>query len=270
MKDLASLPQPVHVRQLGSGPRQVLAIHCTIAHSGAWKGVAGRLDKEATFTAFDMLSHGQSPDWDGQGGYQDRNVEAAATLLQQPMDLIGHSFGATVALRLAVEYPERVRSLTLIEPVFFAVAGQEEPALVAQLREDAKPYADAISAGDHALGARLFNRMWSSSGSPRWPDMPEATRVAMTRSIHVVPACDASLFDDQAGLLKSGVLDRANMPCLLLRGTETQPVITVINEGLAQRLSNAQSQAVTGAGHMLPISHPGTTASLLMDFWSTL
>ncbi|MBT3139625.1 alpha/beta hydrolase [Ruegeria litorea] len=268
MKDLASLPQPVHVRQLGSGPRQVLVIHCTIAHSGAWKGVAGRLDKEATFTAFDMLSHGQSPDWDGQGGYQDRNVEAAAMLLQQPMDLIGHSFGATVALRLAVEYPELVRSLTLIEPVFFAVADQGAPDLVSQLRKDAKPFADAIAVGDHALGARLFNRMWSSSGSPRWPDMPEATRAAMTRSIHVVPACDASLYDDQAGLLSPGVLDRATMPCFLLRGTETQPVIHMINEGLAQRLPNAQSQAVSGAGHMLPISHPGTTASLLRDFWS--
>ncbi|CAN0585902.1 unnamed protein product, partial [Ectocarpus sp. 12 AP-2014] len=60
-------PGPVHVTTLGQGPRQALAIHCTMARSGAWKGVARALDDIAEITAFDLPGHGQSADWDGQG-----------------------------------------------------------------------------------------------------------------------------------------------------------------------------------------------------------
>ncbi len=267
MKDIASLPQPVHVRHLGHGPRKVLAIHCTIAHGGAWRGVAARLE-EASFTAFDMLHHGRSPDWDGQGDFQDRNLEAAETLLTEPMDVIGHSFGATVALRLAVNHPGLVRSLTMVEPVFFKVAELDAPEVLAQHDRDARPFFEAWEAKDYPLAARLFNRMWSTADSPRWPQLPEGTRAAMIRSIPVVPACDKPLFEDSAGLLEPGVLDRVTMPALLIRGDLTHPVIGVINEGLARRLPDARSEVVTGAGHMVPISHPDAVAGHVRALWS--
>ncbi|WP_425043404.1 alpha/beta fold hydrolase [Primorskyibacter sp. S87] len=262
------LPQPVHVRSLGSGPRRVLAIHCTIAHSGAWKGLAAALDQEATLTAFDLLSHGPSPDWDGRGDFQDRNVAAAETLLGEPMDLIGHSFGATVALRLAIEHPDRVRSLTMIEPVFFAVARQDAPDLFGLHEHDAIPFREALEAGDAALAARLFNRMWSTDASPRWPRLPEATRAAMTRGIHVVPACHPSLYLDRSGILSSGQLEQATTPALLLRGSLTHPVIRAVNDGLARRMQNAKNVVIDNSGHMLPISHPNETAEEIRTLWS--
>jgi pimeloyl-ACP methyl ester carboxylesterase len=253
--------QPVFVRNIGEGPRRVLALHCTLAHSGAWRGLAAGLS-DTTFVAPDMLSHGRSPDWDGQGDFQDRSVAATEHLLEPDMDLIGHSFGATVALRLAVAHPERVRSLTLIEPVFFAVAIQDAPDLLADHDADAGPFVDALRAGDAALGARLFNRMWSNGG-PRWPDLPEPLRAAMTRGIHVVPACRSAIYDDLAGMLAPGVLDQLQIPCLLLRGSETHPVIGAVNDGLARRLPDAENVVIDGAGHMLPISHPKEAAASL-------
>ncbi|SLN28078.1 haloalkane dehalogenase [Falsiruegeria litorea R37] len=264
---MRDLQQPIHVRLMGEGARDVLAIHCTIAHSGAWKRLASLLSEEATFHAFDMLSHGQSADWDGHGDFQDRNVEAALSVLERPMDVVGHSFGATVALRAAVERPDLVRSLTLIEPVFFAVALQDAPALVAEHDRIAQPYQAAMQAGDWPLAARLFNRMWSTDGGPRWPQLPEATRAAMIRGIPVVPACDAALFDDRAGVLAPGVLDGLSMPVMLLRGGQSQPVIGSINGGLARRIPGAIDHVVDGAGHMVPISHPQDVAQHLKAFW---
>ena len=38
----------------GGGPRPALFIHCGMAHSGAWRGVAEALSDLATVTAFDM------------------------------------------------------------------------------------------------------------------------------------------------------------------------------------------------------------------------
>lgn len=267
MRDLAALPQPVASRRCGHGPREVLAVHCTIAHAGAWRGLAGLMEDETALTAFDMLSHGKSPDWDGEGDFQDRIVEIAETFLTGRMDLIGHSFGATVALRLAVAHPDLVRSLTLIEPVFFAVALEDAPDLVARHEVEAGPYVAALAAGDDALGARLFNRMWSHGG-PRWPDMPERTRAAMIRGIHVLPHCRPALFHDRPGLLEPGVLDRIGAPVLLLRGSETHPVIAAVNDGLARRLPDARSLVIEGAGHMAPITHPRATAAHLRTLFA--
>jgi len=254
--------QPVFMRSFGNGPRRVLALHCTLAHSGAWRGLAGQMGGQTTLITPDMLSHGRSPDWDGQGDFQDRSVAGVEHLLEQDMDLIGHSFGATIALRLAVAYPEKVRSLTLVEPVFFAVALRDDPGPLAEHDADMKPCFDAMSAGDMALGARLFNRLWSLGG-PRWPDLPETTRAAMTRGVTIVLACRAPIYDDLAGMLEPGVLDRVQAPCLLLRGGETHPAITAVNDGLARRLPDADNVVIDGAGHMVVISHPAQSAAEL-------
>nr|WP_254443302.1 alpha/beta hydrolase [Ruegeria arenilitoris] len=252
---------------MGHGARKVLTLHCTIAHSGAWSGLAAALEGEATLIAPDMLSHGRSPDWDGQGDYFDLTTEMAAAQLTEPMDVIGHSFGGMIALRLATEYPDLIRSAVLIEPVFFAIAKQDAPELVEKHDHEAQPYTDALVAGDMALAARLFNRMWSTDDSPRWPDLPERTRAAMVRGVHVVPAVEDVLFQDQKGLLNPGVLDRATMPILILSGSKTHSVMPAIGQGLQRRLTNASCAVVERAGHMVPISHPQDTARLVQQFW---
>ncbi|NOD62303.1 MULTISPECIES: alpha/beta fold hydrolase [unclassified Ruegeria] len=262
-------PQSVFVRRLGEGARKLLALHCTIAHSGAWSGLAKALDGKVSLVAPDMLSHGRSPDWDGQGNFFDHVTNNAAAELTGQMDVVGHSFGAIIALRLALEHPERVRSLTLIEPVFFAIAYRDAPDLFDQHEKDIEPINSAFNEGENALAARLFNRMWSTGISPKWPDLPERTRANMVRGIHAVPAVHSVLYDDQAGLLKAETLERAAMPTLILSGSETHPVIPAICAGLEHRLPQAHHAVVPGAGHMLPISHPHETAALLQAFWQS-
>lgn len=220
------------------------------------------MDNEATFVAPDMFSHGRSPDWDGQGDFPDLMTHAVSRLLDSPMDVVGHSFGAMIALRLAVERPHLVRTLTLIEPVFFAIVVQDAPDLVAHQSEADRPVFEALDAGDPALAARLFNRAWGDGGS-RWPDLREETRAAMTRGIHILPASSSAIYEDRPGLLRPGVLQSLKMPVLLLRGSRTEEVITAVNDGLARRIPHAQSVAVEGAGHMLPITHPDETAAHL-------
>lgn len=263
---MGDVPQPLHVRHFGHGLRKVLALHCTLAHSGAWRGLAAELAEEVTLTAPDMLSHGRSPDWDGQGDIQDRTLAAVLPLMEGRMDVMGHSFGGTVALRMAVEHPERVRSLILIEPVLFAVAAQDAPEIRARHDEEARPFAEAHARGDRELAARLFNRMWGGGVGPRWPDLPEQTRAAMTRAIDYVPASHGAVMEDRPGLLKPGVLDRVRVPVLLLRGSASHPVIEVVNDGLARRLPDARSEVVEGAGHMLPISNPREVAERIRVF----
>ncbi len=245
----------------------MLALHCTLAHSGAWRGVAEVMAPDVTFVTPDMLTHGRSPDWDKKGDFQTRNMKAIEPLLDEPMDVVGHSFGATVALRLALAHPDIVRSLTMIEPVFFAVAAIDAPDVYAAQADKESAYLAALEAGDDELAARLFNRSWGE-GRIMWADMREEARASMTRSIHVVPACRPALIDDVHGLLQPGALDQATMPVQLLRGSRSPEIIQVVNDGLAQRLPDGVSKVVQGAGHMVPISHPIETAEALRELFA--
>ena len=65
-------------------------------------------------------------------GYSVKAESAAARAaldklaLKQPIDLVGWSSGGAIALDFALDHPERIRSLTLIEPTAFWVLGPDE------------------------------------------------------------------------------------------------------------------------------------------------
>lgn len=259
---MTKVSQVLSSRVLGAGGSPALALHCTMAFSGAWSALSAVLSN-LTITAPDLLNHGGSPDWDGQGDLFDRVTEASLPFLHTRSHIIGHSFGAMIALRLAVEHPDLVTSLTLIEPVFFRIAQQDAPGLLERHNDDAKDYLAAIQSGDYMLSARLFNRMWATDGTPRWPQIPENIRQAMARGVQIVPFCSDAIFDDTADLLNPDRLSRLSAPTLVLRGSLTHPIMATINDGLARRMQNAESVVVDGAGHMLPITHPKQTAAAM-------
>ncbi|WP_295313214.1 alpha/beta hydrolase [Roseobacter sp.] len=248
-------------RTFGEGPLAALAIHCTLGHSGAWRGVGAALSSQVTLTACDLPGHGRSPDWNGQGDFHDFCTGLARPFLGTGVHLIGHSFGATVALRLAAESPRLVRSLTLIEPVWFVVLAQDNPAALAAHDANAAPYSEALKAGDMTKAARLFNRVWGDV--TRWADIPPAAKAYMTDRMHLVPAQSPMIFDDSPGLLRPGRLGRITMPVLLMRGAQSPDVTAHINRALAHRLPDAREVTIAHAGHMAPVTHPQDVADAI-------
>lgn len=252
----------VFARDLGHGPRKGLMLHCSLAHGGAWRGLAGRFEDDFTFAAPDFPSHGRSAVWGRQGSYHGACTEMAKSFLgDEPVDLIGHSFGATVALRLALEAPAQVRSLVLIEPVFFAVALADDPAFVSDM---SALEAVLASEGRHAA-TREFLSQWGD-GLP-WEMMPKETQDDMASRIEVILDAAPALYEDTAGMLAEGRLQALDLPVLLLRGSASPAVTETVNAGLARRISGAQTGVIEGAGHMAPISHPKECAALMSGFW---
>jgi pimeloyl-ACP methyl ester carboxylesterase len=253
-----SEPARTHCRQFGHGPRAALALHCTLAHSGAWRTVGQALADRLTITAIDLPGHGRSSDWTGQGDLHRLCTDSALSVIDKPVDLIGHSFGATVALRVAVERPDMVRSLTMIEPVFFAAAQADAPDDLIAYLKDAEPYLDALEQGDMALAARRFNRLWGDG--TRWDDFRETARRYMTERMHIVWDQKPALFDDNARLLSPGRMDRAAMPSLLISGSNSPSIVAAISAALAGRLPAVRQVVIPGASHMSPMTHPADVA----------
>ncbi len=244
-----------HIAQLGQGPQTALALHCTLAFSGAWGGFVKAVGPDWRFMAPDMPNHGKSPDWEGD--FVAQALAGARAALSEPMHVIGHSFGAVLAMRLAIEHPELVKSATLFEPVFFCIAKADAPESVAEHDAMAAPFYEAFALGDMELAARRFNRMWSPSGPP-WDRLPDQLRAAMSRAIPVVPETEDFLFGDSAGLIPR--LKDIEAPVLLMQGESSPAIIKATNQGLAARIRGARQVEIAGAGHMAPISHPKEVA----------
>lgn len=235
-----------------------------LAHGEVWRPVAEYLPG-VTLTAPDLLSHGASSDWAGQPDFHDDNTRALADVLShhEAVDLVGHSFGATLALRLAVQNAERVRSLTLIEPVYFAVLRQHAAAaLDAHLLIETQ-YREAIAAQDYTRGVQLFIDAWGA-GLP-WESMTPAAQQYLINRAHLVPAQYPAIFDDTQGVLRPERLARVTMPTRLVRGSDSPNITARINEALALSLPNAQQVTIAGAGHMAPVTHPQQTAQAIDD-----
>lgn len=251
---------------MGQGPRRALAIHCSMSHSGAWAGVSHALDDLLTITAFDLPGHGQSAPWSGPGEIQAASTAIAADLIDGPADILGHSFGATVALRLAVEHPQLVRSLILYEPVFFAVALADRPDLRAGHEADMAGYAAGMARGDMAAAARGFLSVWG--GGDAWEALPETLRARMAAQMPLIEAAAPALYGDAGGMLASGALTRITAPVLLMEGARSPAIVGAINDGLAARLPDAARTRIDGAGHMGPITHPEPVAAAIRAFLS--
>lgn len=249
----------LHLRRYGQGAEMALLLHCALSRGSAWTALAGELADRLTMLAPDLTGHGRSPDWDGKTDLHSVMRDGAAALLTEPMHLIGHSMGATIALRLAAERPEMVRSLTMIEPVFFAVAIADNPAVGDQLAAEIAPVYAALGTGDTETAAQRFSAIWG--GGESWQQIPAQQRAYLAQRIHLIPAGDDAIAGDNAGILTPAALSRITMPVLLVEGTASPPVIHAVQSGLAARLPQSRRVVVAGAGHMVPQTHPVPVAA---------
>ena len=245
----------------GQGLARVLAIHCTLAHSGAWKEFTQAIMGSAYVTAFDLPSHGKSVDWTPDHDQHRLSTDWGLSVLSEPMHLVGHSYGGTVAMRIALEAPERVLSLTMFEPVFLAAARKDEPERFKEHELELADYEIMIARGDFEQAARAFNRVWGD-GTP-WLNYPEVTRSYMADRIHFVPGGAPFLIDDHTGLLDSDALSHLAMPVVLAQGEHTLDVMDAAMAALARRIPIAQRVRIAGAGHMAPMTHPAELAAIV-------
>lgn len=250
----------VNVLRTGPDP-QTLLLHCTLARSEALLPLAQALPGDAVL--MDLLGHGKSQDWSGSpiaghADYQTANMTAAAALCERPMHLIGHSFGATIALRMALDHPGKVSRLTLIEPVYFALA--TDAAARADHRARFGPIMAAVDAGDMETAARLFHGDW---GGGEWSAMPDRTRAGFTRRMPLIMAGVPAIQDDIHGV--GHRLGQITVPVTLIRGETSLPIIPAIHASIRAAVPQARDHVVAGASHMVPMTHTAAVAAIILS-----
>lgn len=255
------------VETFGSGARPALALHCGLGRAAGWTGLGTALGDLVTITAPDLPGHGKSDPWPvGRDGFSQTALALAHAAMPGggPVDLIGHSWGGVLALALGVAHPGRIRSLTLYEPVFFALARHAGRAEFAENEARSRPFIEGLETGDWALAAERFITQWG--GGVPWDALPEAARADITTRVHTVAAGHDLLHDDAGTILRPGGLEALRAPVLLLSGPAPLPVIAAINEELAARLPNAHRVLLDQGGHMAPVTRAGAVGRVVRGF----
>ena len=242
------------VRRVGEGAPAVM-LHCSLAHSGAWSGISAGLADRLSMTAIDLPGHGDT-EFDPALDMQAQSCETAIAVLDsldEPAHLIGHSFGATVALRCAIMRPDLVASLTMYEPVYFALLASGDPAAYEAEMAASAEFTKYTAAQDWSNAVVTFMERWGSDGG--FAAMPEGQQKYVLKTIPMIVENSRSvLVYREGGVTLADVAD-VKVPCLLMDGGRSPEVIHRLNDLLEATLPNVERQVFQTAAHMGPISH---------------
>ncbi len=258
-------PQP-HFREAGTGPG-VVCLHSNASTSAQWRGLMDRLSPEFRVLAPDLYGAGKSPEWHSDSVIALRDevafLEPVLERAGAPMALVGHSYGAAVALLAALENPGRVRALAIYEPTLFALLDAESPPpnQADGIRETALAANAALDAGQPEAAAEHFIDYWTGSGS--WASTPPQRKTVLAASISKVRRWTHALFTEPTPLAAFRTLD---IPVLLMLGGRSTPSAHGVARLLKDVLPRAELLEFEDLGHMGPITHPGPVNEAIARF----
>ena len=255
MSSIHSLPHA------DAGRQNILCLHCSGGSGRQWRSLMAPLAPYFNIRSPDLLGYASPGSWRaGAMLTLDDEADRLQALLgdgEQPVHLLGHSYGAAVALQLALRWPEQVASLTLYEPVRFALladvkeAGAAEAAQAGearyQINSAANRFALAAMSGRHDEAAERFVDFWGGPGS--WAAMDARRRQLQVASVPKVLAEYQALMADG---IPGSAYERLTMPVHLLGGTSSPLPVRMVLRRLAARLPQAATVSIVGLGHMGP------------------
>ena len=219
-------PGGLAVTVRGRGPAVVL-IHGALGDYRQWEPIGIVLSSWYRVIAVSRRFHWPNPPPTAHVLYtfeaQSEDLRELLDSLHRPAHLVGHSYGAGVALLTALHHPELVRSLTLIEPPFGGLVSPSAPGFAAELASRDSMVAALrvhVQAGAVERAAEgLID--WVEGGPGGFRRLPQAaqdellTNAATAGPTYAVPAPRVTC----------GQLRRLQLPVLVLRGEQTPPLV---------------------------------------------
>jgi pimeloyl-ACP methyl ester carboxylesterase len=255
-----------NVRSVGSGPAVVL-LHSSGSSSRQWQPLMDNLQSRFRLHAVDLHGHGATPAWSGE---RPLTLEDDAALIEpllaaaaDGVHLVGHSYGGGVALKLAQLHPQRVRSVSVFEPVLFRLLfdynARHAPAQ--EIIATDRAIRTWLALGFEDTAAQRFVDYWSGEGS--WEAMPPARREAISARLPAIVPHFHALFNES---LTRAQLGRIAAPTLVLTGARTRASTRRIGELLRLAMPQATHEMLAGMGHMGPITHGSTVNARIAGF----
>ncbi|MDG5758872.1 alpha/beta hydrolase [Natronococcus sp. A-GB1] len=231
----------------GSGPPLVL-VHGTLVNHTSWEPSRPRFEDHFTVYAMDRRGLGESGDNDEYALEREaEDVGAVAESIDEPVVLLGHSYGALISLEAAFR-TDNLRTLVLYEPLF-QVGAQK------LYSEDLLAEMKALhEAGENERLIVLFfedilklppAEIDALRSDPIWQDFLDGARTVYRET----QAENEYEFDPAR-------FAELTTPTILVSGSESSEDFTNATDGLDDALPNSRIVTLDGQGHDGALSAP--------------
>ncbi|MEI9937930.1 MAG: alpha/beta hydrolase [Pseudomonadota bacterium] len=249
----------ISAQRYGTG-RALVIVSGALFASELWLRVVPLISTQRCVVVVDRRGRGQSGN--GLAYAPEREIEDVLAVLEGldgPVDLLGHSSGAILALQVAQRAPANLERLIVYEPpVFFAAADRIADDLPERLE-------GLLAEGQREAAVETFFRegpraseveLRSMKGGPAWAQMVKVLAHTVAYDSRVQRAFSA----DPAELA------RVRIRTLMLLGAASPPRMRSAAETITARLPNATLTELAGQQHVAMLSAPASFASAVNDF----
>lgn len=248
----------VHYKTYGSGEPVMILLHGFASSTYSWVDVAPALAEIGTVVAYDRPAFGLTErlmpgEWTGDNPY---TIQSQVKLLTGLMDaltidqavLVGHSAGAVIALQTALDHPERVSGLVLVDPAISdrsAMPAWVRPVLDTPQMKRIGPWISRTLDSDQ--GDAFLEMAWYDP-SKFTPEDVEGYRKPLR-----VANWDVALWEftlASGGIDLETRLNEVIQPVLVISGDNDRIIPPEDSKILADALSDARYAEVQACGHV--------------------
>lgn len=241
----------LHYEEHGSGG-PILCIHGAGSSAIAWADAAKELARLGRVITYDRrgCARSERPVPYERTSVAEQTDDAAAlldALAATPAVVIGRSYGGTMAVDLAIRYPELVRALVLLEP---DASRELAPAAVAWVEPVTRRLRKvATNLGVDAVAEALITEV---ADEDAWASFPDEVRRTLSGN---GPAILAELEGEWWLDADTAAIAAIEQPTLVVMAADSPPEFHQAPEALAKTIPHARLSQV-GGGHIIDPAAP--------------
>lgn len=245
----------VHYKIWGEGKPVFILLHGFGASLFSWREVVAPLSEFGTVIAYDRPAFGLTERplaWNGENPYsQEAQVQLVLGIMDalqvEKATLIGNSAGGTIAMLAALENPNRVERLILVDPAVYAGGGA--PAWIRPLfnTPQMKRLGPLLARNFRTQGRELIRTAWHA------PENITAEIFGGYEKPLQVENWDKALWELTAASKESQLVQRLgefNLPVLVITGDDDRIVPTEQSVRLAKEIPGAKLAILQACGHV--------------------
>lgn len=256
------------VRSTGAGEPLVL-VHGSWSDGEVWSPIVDPLSASYRVHRYDRRGAGDSDRVAATRRDQEDDLAALIEAVSdEPVHLVGTSFGGSISIGLTCRRPDLVRSLIVHEPALVSLAASQ-PVFAADLAtvgESIGNVLELIERGDPAGAARLFADE-VALGPGAWEAMPAELRATM---IDTAPSFAVEQRDPDWDAVDEEALAEIDRPTLITWGEDSPPLFAAIVHALGELIPVARTHEIAGAGHAPHETHPDAYVPVVTEFLTTI
>lgn len=247
----------------------VVLVHGAVSDHRIWEAQREFIASSYRYVALDLHYHGRDTWKDAGSNYSlQHHVEQVIGFLDAlgagPVHLVGQSYGAHVAVRVALQAREKLHSLVLQEPaVESLVEGPEAPAIMEERMRLFGPVMAAAQQGQLDASARLMVEALMNQGTLNWEAAPEELKAMVMDNARTLPLMFSG---PRAAPVTCEQLATLSLPVMVINGAQTIGYFSHVGERMAKCIPGAQRVVIDNASHGVETQNPAAYWDALRVF----